>query len=94
MKRYFALLAMFAVAISAAPLATYEGSTLKDTVLLMKGEAVDDDGALAVIAQGENAFYQNTPGWNAQELSQLEFTVASDAPGYFQFLVQFAGPTS
>ncbi|MBQ4479791.1 MAG: hypothetical protein II943_04045 [Victivallales bacterium] len=89
MRHLLLLLAMSAIYVSAAPLATYEGSTLKDAVLLMKGEAVDDDGALAVITQGENAFYQNTPGWNAQELSQLEFTVASDAPGYFQFLVQF-----
>ena len=73
--------AMFAVAISAAPLLTYEGKTLKDTVQLMKGPAAaSDDGALAVVTQGENAFYQSELDWDAQELSQLEFTVASDAP--------------
>ena len=91
MKRYLALLAMSAIVLSATPILTYEGETLKTAVNLMKGPAEEDAEALVVDSPApfETGFYQSGLDWNAQQLAQMEFTIASDAPGYFQFLVQF-----
>lgn len=85
------ILAMVACALSATPFIHYEGSQLKETVSLMKGPALEDSDALAVLSPApfEAGFYQSNLDWDATKLAQLEFTVASDAPGYFQFLVQF-----